>query len=36
MFKLKVILVSLLCLPLLFFCVRLVSKLVDEAVRNGR
>ena len=35
MFKLKVVLVSLLCVPLLFICIRLVSKLVDEVVRKN-
>jgi len=35
MFKLKVALVSLLCIPLIFICVRLVSKLVDEVLKKN-
>jgi len=35
MFKLKVVLVSLLCVPLIFICVRLVSKLVDEVLKKN-
>ena len=34
MFELKVILVSLLCIPLLVACALLISKLVDEAIKN--
>jgi len=36
MFKLKVILVSLLCIPLLVICVKLVVKLMDEAIKNSK
>lgn len=36
MFKLKVILVSLLCIPLLLICAKLIVKLVDEALKNSK
>ena len=34
MFELKIVLLSLLCVPFLFVCAKLVSKLIDEAVKN--
>ena len=34
MFELRVTLVALLCVPLLVACVMLISKLVDEFIKN--
>jgi len=36
MFELKVILLSLLCVPFLFICFKLISKLADEAIKSNR
>ena len=36
MFKLKVALVSLLCIPLIFISIRLISRLVDEVFKNSK
>ena len=34
MFKLKVILVSLLCVPLLIICAKIIAKLINEVIKN--
>jgi len=36
MFELKVALLSLLCIPFLFVCGKLVSNLLDEAVKSSK
>jgi len=34
MFELKVILLSLLCLPVIYICIKLTSRLIDEAIKK--
>ena len=36
MFELKVVLLSLLCIPFLFVCGKLISNLVDEAIKSSK
>ena len=34
MFELKVILLSLLCLPFIYICIKLTARLMDDAFRK--